>query len=73
MKLKDRFLDFWHNSGHEEYKYNLSILEMLCYTVIGSIVVTAEIVIIVGSMPIWIIPYLVYKVITIRKGKKNGK
>lgn len=73
MRLTDRFLDFWYNSGYEEYKYDLSIFEMLCYTIIGSIVVVAEIAVVIGTMPIWIIPYLVYKAIAVRKEKKNGK
>lgn len=73
MKLKDRFLDFWTTSEYEHYKYDLSIFEMLCYTLIGTVLVVAEIVVVIGSMPIWIIPYLVYKAIAVRKGKKNGK
>jgi hypothetical protein len=73
MKLKDRFIDFWTTTEYEDYKYDLSVFEMLCYTTIGTVLIVAEIAVVIGTMPIWIIPYLVYKAIAIRKGKKNGK
>lgn len=73
MRLVDRFMDFWTTSEYEDYKYDLSIFEMLCYIPIGAVLIAVSAVAVVGTLPIWIIPYLVYKEIIIRKDRSHER
>lgn len=62
INLKDRFLDYWQTDyAYDDYTYNLSIFEQISYGVIGSIGGLILIVSIIASVPIWIVPYLIYK------------
>lgn len=71
MLLVDRFMDYWTTSEYEEYKYDLSIFEILCYILIGAVLIAFSAAVVVGTIPIWIIPYLIYKAIAIRKEKPH--
>lgn len=67
MTLKDRFLDYWTTSEYEDYTYALSIFEMLIYGVVGATVAVVAILGIILTLPIWCIPYLVYKSYVIKR------
>lgn len=71
MTLKDRFLDYWTTGEREYYTYDLSIFERLIYGTVGSIAITIVISGIILTLPIWSVPYMVYKSYRI-KGDKNG-
>jgi hypothetical protein len=61
MTLKDRFWDYWTTTEYEEYKYDLSIFECMIYCCVGSIALVIEILSVILTLPLWSIPYLVYK------------
>lgn len=67
MNLKDRFLDYWTTDVYQDYTYDLSIFEMLIYGVSGAIFAIVAILGTVLTLPIWCIPYLVYKSYVIRR------
>ena len=67
MTLKDRFLDYWTTDPYQDYTYDLSIFEMLIYGVSGAIVAVVAILGTVLTLPIWCVPYLVYKSYVIRR------
>lgn len=63
MTIKDRFLDYWNTDiRYQDYKYDLSIFEMMIYAVFGVIGVIGLVV----SIPFWCTPYLIYKAIKIK-------
>ena len=62
MSLKDRFLDYWSTDwAYEDYKYDLSIFEMMIYGAVGTIAGIIVVGVVVITAPLWAIPYLVYK------------
>lgn len=61
MTIKDRFLDYWTTSEYDEYEYDLSIFEMMIYGCIGAVVLVIAILGTILTLPLWCIPYLVYK------------
>lgn len=71
MTLKDRFIDYWTTDSYQDYTYDLSIFEMLIYGVVGSIAAIIAVAGIVLTLPVWSVPYLVYKSHKI-KVDKNG-
>ena len=60
MTIKDRFLDYWTHES-DEYAYDLSIFEMILYGMVGCVGFAVLIVGIIYSIPIWGIPYILYK------------
>lgn len=69
MTIKDRFLDFWDGWDKGYYKYDLTIFEMMIYSVFGSIVGLVIGVTVIATLPIWCAPYIVYKSKIIKKGE----
>ena len=68
MSIKDRFLDYWNTDlAYEDYKYDLTIFEMMVYGIGGALVGAVAFVIVLFTVPLWAIPYLVYKGFKTRK------
>lgn len=67
MTLKDRFLDYWTTTEYESYKYDLSIFECLIYGCIGSTIAVVAILGTILTLPLWCVPYLIYKSYKIKK------
>lgn len=69
MTIKDRFIDYWTTSEYENYKYDLSIFEMLIYGCVGSMAAVMSILGIILTLPIWCAPYMLYKMHQIKEVK----
>lgn len=69
MTIKDRFIDYWTTSEYESYRYDLSIFEMLTYGCVGSIAAIVSILGVIFTLPIWCVPYILYKMHQIKEGE----
>lgn len=70
MNLKERFLDYWHTDiAYSDYTYDLSIFEQIIYGLFGVVFGIIAMVVIIGFLPIWIVPYLIYKNMSIKRIK----
>lgn len=68
MKIKERFLDYWNTDlEYEDYKYDLSIFEQMAYGIIGSLFTIICVLCTVVTLPLWVVPYIVYKRIKLNR------
>ena len=72
MTLKDRFWDYWTTTEYEEYKYDLSIFECMIYCCVGSIAAVIAISGTIFTLPLWCVPYLIYKSHRIKNETLSG-
>ena len=68
MTIKDRFLDYWNTDTiYEDYKYDLSVFEQMIYGITGVFVGVIGLLGVLITLPLWGVPYAVYKVIKVRE------
>lgn len=67
MTIKDRFLDYWNTDlAYGDYEYDLSIFEQMIYGIAGTLVGVISVLGALVTLPLWGIPYAVYKAIKVR-------
>lgn len=72
MNLKDRFMDYWTTDiRYQDYTYDLSIFEMMIYGTFGSIISIVGFIGTIVLLPLWCVPYLIYKSYKLRSGSNE--
>ena len=72
MNLKDRFMDYWTTDiRHQDYTYDLSIFEMMIYGAFGAIISIVGFIGTIVTLPLWCVPYLIYKSYKLRSGSNE--
>ena len=68
MTIKDRFLDYWcAKAYYGDYEYDLSIFERIVYGFAGVLFAFILVLGVVITVPLWGIPYVIYKFIKLMK------